>query len=108
MVTPRRFDVVLVELDPTVGHEMQKLRPCLVVSPDSLNRNVQTCIIAPLTTGDRSGPTRFPCFIDGKQGFVVLDQIRSIDRSRIQRVLTRFDEPAGKQVLSVLRILFAD
>lgn len=105
---PRRFDVVLVELDPAVGHEMQKTRPCLVISPDALNFNVQTCIVAPLTTGNRAGPSRFPCVVDGKAGFVVLDQVRAVDRARVLHVLGQFDEAAGRRVLKLLRTLFED
>lgn len=105
---PRRFDVVLVELDPTVGYEMQKTRPCLVVSPDSLNLNVQTCIVAPLTTGNRAGPSRFACVVDGKAGFVVLDQVRAVDRGRIRKVLGSFDEPTGRRALKLLRTIFED
>ncbi|MEW6184102.1 MAG: type II toxin-antitoxin system PemK/MazF family toxin, partial [Thermodesulfobacteriota bacterium] len=73
----RRFDVFLVNLDPTVGHEIRKARPCLVVSPDEMNRFISTVIIAPMTTRVREYPTRIACTFQGKQGQVVLDQIRT-------------------------------
>lgn len=107
MVTPRRLDVLLVRLDPTVGHEIQKTPPCLVVSPDAVNTNLQTCIVAPLSTGSRAGPSRVPCVLQGKSGFVVLDQLRSIDRDRIERKLGRIDEPTGMQVLDLLSLVVA-
>lgn len=107
MVIPRRLDVLLVRLDPTVGHEIQKTRPCVVISPDTMNQHLRTCIIAPLSTASRPGPSRVPCVVDGKAGFVVLDQLRSIDRDRIERRLGRLDEATGEQVLDLLGLLFA-
>ncbi len=88
MVT-RRFDVVLVNLDPTVGAEIQKTRPCLVISPNEMNRNVRTVIVAPLTTQGQRYPTRVRCRFQGKKGHVVLDQIRAVDRSRLVKRLGR-------------------
>jgi mRNA interferase MazF len=102
-----RGDIVLVNLDPTVGSEIQKTRPCVVVSPDELNWNLRTYIVAPMTTGGYSYPFRVPCRFKGKSGHVVLDQIRTIDRSRLVRPLGRLQEPVLGNVLSVLQEMFA-
>ncbi len=78
-----RFEVYLVNLDPTVGSEIHKTRPCLVVSPDEINHNLRTTIIAPMTTASRPYPSRVPCRFKGKTGRVVLDQVRTVDQSRL-------------------------
>ena len=102
-----RFEVYLVNLDPTVGSEIRKTRPCVVVSPNELNRNVRTIIVAPLTTKGQSYPTRVACRFKGKQGQVVLDQIRTVDRDRLVRKLGRLDSRTANRVLEVLQELFA-
>ena len=84
---PRRDEVWLVSLDPTQGAEIQKTRPCLIVSPDEMNRHLRTVIIAPMTTVVRSYPTRVPIRFKGKDGQIVLDQLRAIDRQRLVRKL---------------------
>ncbi len=76
----KRFDVFLVNLDPTVGHEIKKTRPCLIISPDEMNRHISTIIVAPITTKGRSYLTRVQCAFKGKEGQVVLDQIRTIGK----------------------------
>ena len=107
MVVPRRFDVFLVALDPTVGSEIQKTRPCLVISPDDLNLHLATTIVAPMTTGGRQYPTRIPCEFQGKAGWVALDQIRTTDRARLIRRLGRINPETGDAVLDALAELFA-
>jgi mRNA interferase MazF len=102
-----RFDVYLVSLDPTVGSEIRKTRPCLVVSPDEMNRHIRTSIVAPMTTKGRAYPTRVPCRFRGKAGQVVLDQIRAIDTARLARKLGRLDIDTGTKVLAVLAEMFA-
>ncbi len=102
----KRFDVFLVNLDPTVGREIRKARPCLIISPDEMNRFISTVIIAPMTTKGREYPTRIPCTFQGKQGHVVLDQIRTIDKFRLSRKLGRIDKPTQDKVLSILREMF--
>jgi len=102
-----RFEVYLVNLDPTVGGEIRKTRPCLVVSPDEMNHHVRTAIIAPLTTKGRSYPTRVACRFKGKIGQVVLDQIRAVDQSRLIKKLGRLDGKTGAAVLDVLSEMFA-
>ena len=78
-----RFDVYLVIVDPTIGSEIQKTRPCVVISPDEMNCHIATVIVAPMTTKGRSYPTRVACTFQGKEGQVVLDQIRTVDKSRL-------------------------
>jgi mRNA interferase MazF len=82
---PHRGDVYLVALDPTRGHEIRKTRPCLIVSPDELNHHLGTAIIAPMTTSGRAYPFRIPCTFRRKKGFVVLDQLRTVDRERLRK-----------------------
>jgi mRNA interferase MazF len=102
-----RFDVYLVNLDPTIGSEIQKTRPALVISPDEMNRSIATVIIAPMTTGGQFYPTRVPCTFDGKQGKIVLDQIRTVDKTRLVRKLGQIDALTQANVLRVLAVLFA-
>ena len=77
----KRFEIYLVNLDPTIGHEIKKTRPCLIISPDEMNRHIGTLIIAPLTTKGRNYPTRIPITFQRKKGQIVLDQIRTIDKA---------------------------
>lgn len=103
----KRFDVFLINLDPTQGAEIKKTRPCLVVSPDDLNRHISTVIVAPMTTKGRTYPTRVPCNFQGKSGEVVLDQLRTVDKTRLLKKLGRLDAKAQAQVLLILGELFS-
>jgi mRNA interferase MazF len=102
-----RFEVFLINLDPTVGSEIEKTRPCLVVSPDEINHYIRTVIVAPLTTKGQPYPTRVRCRFRGKKGQVVLDQIRTVDRSRLIKKLGRISGKTAAAVLDVLREMFA-
>lgn len=102
-----RFDVFLVNLDPTLGSEIQKTRPCLIISPDEMNRHLATVIIAPMTTKGRNYPSRITCEFQGKAGQVVLDQIRTVDKVRLVKKLGQVDENTQTEVLDVLGKLFA-
>lgn len=104
----KRFDVYLVNLDPTVGNEIQKTRPCLVISPDEMNRFISTVIVAPMTTAGRDYPTRATCRFQGKEGQVVLDQIRTVDKTRLVKHLGRISPATQKKVLMILAELFAE
>ncbi len=104
----RRFGVYLVQLDPTVGSEIQKTRPCVVVSPDEMNAAIATVIVAPMTTQGRDYPTRVACQFRGKTGWVVLDQLRTIDKNRIVKRLGKIDQPTCASVISVLGEMFAE
>jgi mRNA interferase MazF len=103
----KRFEVYLVNLDPTIGSEIKKTRPCLVVSPDELNQHIRTLLVAPMTTKGQPYPTRVPCRFKGKNGQVVLDQIRAVDRVRLVKKLGRLDATTSATVLDVLQELFA-
>ena len=103
----KRFDVHLVNLDPTVGTEIRKVRPCLVVSPDELNRHIRTVIVAPMTTRGRPYPSRVACSFQGKAGQIVLEQLRTVDRVRLVKRLGRISRKTGAEVLRVLQEMFA-
>ena len=103
-----RFDVYLVILDPTVGSEIQKTRPCVIISPDEMNLHIATVIVAPMTTKRRSYPTRVTCTFQGKEGRVVLDQIRTVDKSRLARKIGRLKVESQREVLSVLTEMFSE
>ncbi len=103
----RRFDVYLVNLDPTIGSEIKKTRPCVVISPDEMNQYIATAIVAPMTTKGRSYPSRVECRFQGKDGQIVLDQIRTVDKVRLVRRLGRIDESTQSDVLMVLAEMFA-
>jgi mRNA interferase MazF len=102
-----RFDVYLVNLDPTVGSEIQKTRPCLIISPDEMNRHVRTVIVAPMTSATKDYPTRVNFRFKKKEGQIVLDQIRTIDKKRLIKKLGSIDAKTQLEVISVLQRLFA-
>jgi mRNA interferase MazF len=102
-----RFQVYLVALDPTLGSEIQKTRPCVVISPDEMNRHIRTVIVAPMTTKGRDYPTRIGCSFQGKKAQVVLDQIRTVDKVRLVKLLGTLDSKNGDRVLRVLHEMFA-
>ena len=102
-----RFDVYLINLDPTVGSEIQKTRPCLVISPDEMNRYIRTVIVAPMTTAGKDYPTRVSCKFKKKKGQIVLDQIRTIDKTRLIKKLGSINPDTQLEVISVLQRLFA-
>src|SRR5215210_1672163 len=103
----KRFDVYLINLDPTIGSEIHKTRPCLVISPDEMNRFIKTVIVAPMTSKGTTYPTRVACRFQGRQGQVVLDQIRIVDKARLIKKLGRIDKQTRTEVLSVLDEMFA-
>lgn len=103
----RRFDLFLVNLDPTVGAEIQKTRPCLIISPDEMNRHLSTVLIAPLTSTVRQYPSRVTCRFDGKEGQIVLDQIRVADKNRLLKRLGQIDKKTQTTVLQILAQIFA-
>jgi mRNA interferase MazF len=103
----KRFEVHLVALDPTLGREIKKTRPCVVISPDEMNRSISTVIIAPMTTRGRPYPTRVSCEFRRKKGHVVLDQIRTVDKVRLVKKLGSLNDSVSAQILSTLHELFA-
>ena len=102
-----RFNIFLVRLDPTAGAETAKTRPCVVVSPDEMNRSIATVIIAPMTTVLRGWPTRVEISFQGKTGEIALDQIRAVDKSRLVKRLGKLNSETGDTVLDTLSELFA-
>ena len=102
-----RFDVYLINLDPTVGSEIQKTRPCVIISPDEMNRHIGTVIVAPMTTAGKKYPTRVTCQFKKKKGQIVLDQIRTIDKTRLIKKLGTIDPEVQIEIISVLQRLFA-
>lgn len=104
----RRFDVYLVALDPSVGSEIRKTRPCVVISPDEMNRHIATVIVAPMTTKGQPYPTRVPCKFQGKVGQVVLDQIRTVDKARLIKRLGRLGPRTQAEILGTLAEMFTE
>jgi mRNA interferase MazF len=102
-----RFDVFLVNLDPTQGHEIKKTRPCLIISPDEMNRFIGTAIIAPMTTKGHDYPSRVPVTFQRRKGQIVLDQIRTVDKSRLIKRLGGIDKETAQKVSDVLQEIFA-
>ncbi len=103
---PSRGEVYLVELDPTRGSEIRKTRPCVVVSPDDLNHHLRTVIVAPMTTAGQPSPFRLTCRFAGKQGRVVLDQLRTVDRERLRKRLGTVQPSTLTGVLAILAEMF--
>ena len=106
-VVVKRFDVFLINLDPTVGSEIKKIRPCLIISPDEMNRYINTVIVAPMTTRGTSYPTRILCKLKGKEGQIVLDQIRTVDKTRLIKKLGTIGEKTQEDVLTILIEMFS-
>lgn len=103
-----QYDVYLINLDPTVGHEIKKTRPCLIISPDEMNDNLQTVTIAPMTTKSHAYPTRVRIDFQGKTGWIVLDQIRTVDKKRLTKKLGMIDRKAIQKVKSIIKEMLVD
>lgn len=104
----RQYQIILVNLDPTIGSEIKKTRPCVVISPDEMNKHLRTVVIAPLTTSSKNYPTRIEVKHDNKMGWIVLDQIRTIDKQRILKDLGKLSKPEVKEVKAVMKEIFVD
>ena len=103
-----RYDVCLVNLDPTIGNEIKKTRPCVVISPDEMNRNIRTIIIAPVTTKTHNYPTRINLTFQDKTGWIVLDKIRTVDKRRLVKKLGKINKQAIDRVKSVIKQMLVD
>jgi len=103
-----QYQIVLVNLDSTIGSEIKKTRPCVVISPDEMNKYLRTIIVAPMTTTSRKYPTRIEVKHDEKIGWIVVDQIRTIDKQRIIKILGRLSQPEIKELKSVIKETFVD
>jgi mRNA interferase MazF len=106
--TASRGEVHLVRLDPTLGSEIRKTRPCLVVSPNELNRYLRTVVVAPMTTAGQAYPWRVACKFQNRAGFVALDQLRTVDSERLVKRLGRLSRSATTEVLDTLQEMFTE
>lgn len=104
----KQYHVYLVNLDPTIGHEIQKTRPCLIISPDEMNRHLQTVMIAPMTTKSHNYPSRVSLTFTGKQAWIVLDQLRTVDRRRLVKELGKITAVQAHKVKAVLKEMLVD
>jgi mRNA interferase MazF len=103
-----QYSIVLVNLDPTLGSEIQKTRPCVIVSPNEMNKHLKTIVICPMTTNAKEYPTRVAINQDGKSGMIIIDQIRTIDKSRIQKMYGKLNKTEIKMCKEVIRETFVD
>ena len=104
----KQYDIYLINLDPTIGSEIQKTRPCLIISPDEMNRNIQTIIIAPMTTKSHNYPTRVKVTFEKKTGWIVLDQIRALDMRRLVKKLGRVSDDTIIKIKAVIKEMLVD
>jgi len=107
-VVAERYEIYLVNLEPTIGREIRKTRPCVVISPDEMNRHIETVIIAPMTTKGQPYPSRVPCTFQGKRGQIVLDRIRAVDRARLVKRVGKLTAQQSAAVRAVLAAMFAE
>ena len=103
-----QYEIVLVNLDPTIGSEIKKTRPCVVISPNEMNKYLNTIVIAPMTSTSKSYPTRIEINSNNKKGWIVIEQIRTVDRKRISKVFGRLSEKEILEVKNVIRETFVD
>ena len=104
----RQYEVYLISLDPTIGHEIKKVRPGVIISPDEMNKNISTVIIAPMTTQSHFYPTRIPLKFTGKDAWIVLDQLRTVDRKRLIKKLGKIEQVIVNQVKSIIKEMLVD
>jgi mRNA interferase MazF len=104
----KQYQIILVNLDPTIGSEIKKTRPCVVISPDEMNKYLRTVVIAPMTTSSKNYPTRIEVKHDNKIGWIVLDQIRIIDKQRIVNTIGQLSKPETKELKSIIKETFVD
>jgi mRNA interferase MazF len=104
----KQYQILLVDFDPTVGSEIKKTRPCVVISPNEMNRNLQTLVVAPMTTQSKRYPSRIEVKHNGKDGWIIIDQIRTIDKSRIVKVYDKLSAKEIEKVKTVIRETFVD
>ncbi|MDO5616630.1 MAG: type II toxin-antitoxin system PemK/MazF family toxin [Cruoricaptor ignavus] len=104
----KQYEIILVNLDPTIGSEVKKTRPCLVLSPNEMNRNIQTIVVAPITNSSKNYPTRIEIKGNSTKGFVMIDQIRTIDKQRVMKVFNKISESEIKKVKDIIMETFVD
>jgi mRNA interferase MazF len=104
----KQYQIILVNLDPTIGSEIKKTRPCVIVSPDEMNKYLQTVIIAPMTSQSKNYPTRFNVKNENVSGWIVLDQIRTIDKQRIVKIIDTLNRKEVEQIKAIIKETFVD
>ena len=104
----KQYEIVLVNLDPTLGSEMKKIRPCLIISPDEMNRYLRTVVIAPITSASKNYPTRFEIKLKKTKGWIVLDQVRTIDKQRIVKIIEPLPVKESKIIKEIIKEIFVD
>lgn len=104
----KQYNIYLINLDPTIGHEIKKTRPCLIISPNEMNENISTVIIAPMTTKSRQYPTRISVTLQEKKGWIVLDQIRTVDNQRLIKKLGKINNDKIQEVKNILKEMLVD
>jgi mRNA interferase MazF len=103
-----QYDIILVNLDPTIGSEIKKTRPCAVISPNEMNKHLRTVVVAPMTTNSKNYPTRVEIKHDNRIGWVVIDQVRTIDKQRVIKILGLLSKPEIKEVKAIIKETFVD
>lgn len=103
-----QYDIFLINLDPTIGSEMKKTRPCVIISPNEMNYNLNNVIIAPMTSTDKTYPTRVSVEFENKTGSIVLDQIRTVDKARLVKKLGKIDKKTINKIKLVLKEMLVD
>jgi len=103
-----QYEIFWVNLDPTIGHEIKKIRPCVIISPDEMNNNIDTVIIAPITSKSKNYPTRLKISLEKKDGWIVLDQIRTIGKQRLKDKLGKLEESETLKIKNVLKEMLVD
>jgi len=104
----QQFEVFIVNLDPTIGSEIKKTRPCVIISPDEMNKYLDTVVIAPITSQSKKYPTRIKIDLEGNDNWVVIDQIRTIDKSRLTKRITLLDKKEIAAIKNVIKETFVD
>lgn len=108
MITFLQYDIVVVNLDPTIGSEIKKKRPCVIVSPNEMNKHLDTIVVCPITSQSRNYPTRARFDLDGQENWIVIDQIRTIDKSRVTKTIGFLAEGTIKQVKNIFKETYID
>jgi len=104
----KQYSIILVNLDPTIGSEIKKTRPCVIISPNEMNKHLNTIVVAPMTTNMRKYPTRVPVAHNGKKGMITIDQIRTIDKTRIIKVFDKLSNLEIKKCKEIIKETFVD
>jgi mRNA interferase MazF len=108
MTTFLQYEIVVVNLDPTIGSEIKKKRPCLIVSPNEMNKHLATVVVCPITSQSKNYPTRVSFELEGQTNWIVIDQIRTIDKSRVTKTIGRLDDETIEQVKAIIKETYVD